>query len=109
MGRPLNKRNFGASGTGPTAGGSEIKVNFHNGTAVKEGFIVKQLSSKRFRCEEIGHTAALPLRLTHGGRDVVAQIAHGISSDEFACSIASCVAMNIKHGGRRTICGHKVA
>ena len=50
MGRPLNKRLFGT----PTAGGSEIKVNFHNGTAVKEGFIVKQKSSKKFVCQEIG-------------------------------------------------------
>lgn len=66
MGRPLNKRNFGASGTGPTAGGSEIKVNFHNGTAVKEGFIVKQLSSKRFRCEEIGTTGTFDCTLKTG-------------------------------------------
>ena len=50
MGRPLNKRLFGA----PTAGGNEIKVNFHNGTAVKEGYIVKQKGSKKFVCEEIG-------------------------------------------------------
>ena len=49
MGRPLNKRLFGT----PTAGGNEIKVNFHNGSAVKEGYIVKQLGSKKFRVEEI--------------------------------------------------------
>ena len=54
MGRPLNKRLFGVAGVGPTAGGTEIKVNFHNGTAVKEGYIVKQLGSKKFRVEEIG-------------------------------------------------------
>ena len=54
MGRPLNKRLFSE----PTAGGSEIKVNFHNGTAVKEGYIVKQKGSKRFVCEEI-ETAGL--------------------------------------------------
>ena len=53
MGRPLNKRLFGVAGTGPTASGTEIKVNFHNGTAVKEGYIVKQLGSQKFRCEEI--------------------------------------------------------
>ena len=50
MGRPLNKRLFGT----PTAGGNEIKVNFHNGSAVKEGYIVKQKASKKFVCEEIG-------------------------------------------------------
>jgi len=58
MGRPINKRLFGASGVGPIAGSTEIKVNFHNGTAVKEGYIVKQLGSKKFRVEEIG-TAGL--------------------------------------------------
>jgi len=50
MGRPLNKRLFGT----PTAGGSEIKVNYHNGSAVKEGYIIKQKASKKFVCEEIG-------------------------------------------------------
>ena len=58
MGRPLNKRLFGKAGVGPTAAGNEIKVNFHNGTAVKEGYIVKQKGSKRFVCEEI-ETAGL--------------------------------------------------
>lgn len=53
MGRPLNKRFFGVEGVGPTATGNEIKVNFHNGAGVKEGYIVKQLGSKKFRCEEI--------------------------------------------------------
>lgn len=48
MGRPLNKRYFGA----PTAGGSEIKVQFHNGTKSVNGYIVKQLGSKKFRCTD---------------------------------------------------------
>lgn len=54
MGRPLNKRLFADATTGPTAGGNEIKVDFHNGTAVKEGFIVRQKGSKRFLCSEAG-------------------------------------------------------
>ena len=58
MGRPLNKRLFGKAGVGPTAAGNEIKVNFHNGSAVKEGYIVKQKASKKFVCEEI-ETAGL--------------------------------------------------
>jgi len=62
MGRPLNKRNFGE----PTAAGSEIKVNFHNGTAVKEGYIVKQKGSKRFVCEEIGTGGEFTCTLTTG-------------------------------------------
>jgi hypothetical protein len=58
MGRPLNKRLFGKAGVGPTAAGNEIKVNFHNGSGVKEGYIVKQKGSKKFVCEEI-ETAGL--------------------------------------------------
>jgi len=48
MGRPLNKRFFGA----PTANGNEIKCAFHNGTASVNGYIVKQLGSKKFRCTD---------------------------------------------------------
>ena len=66
MGRPLNKRLFGLAGTGPTASGNEIKVNFHNGSAVKEGFIVKQLGSKKFRVEEIGTGGTFDCTLTTG-------------------------------------------
>lgn len=51
MGRPLNKRLFGP----PTAGGNEIKVDFYDGTSsVLEGYIVKQLGSKKFRVAAIG-------------------------------------------------------
>lgn len=53
MGRPINKRNFATATTGPGTG-NEIKVNFHNGTASKVGFIVKQVGSKTFLCSEIG-------------------------------------------------------
>ena len=52
MGRPLNKKYFGA----PTAGGNEIKVQFHNGTASVNGWIVKQLGSKKFRCSDGTYT-----------------------------------------------------
>ena len=47
MGRPLNKRFFGT----PTAAGNEIKVKFFN-TAPVDGWIVKQLGSKKFRCTD---------------------------------------------------------
>jgi len=75
MGRPLNKRFFGKEGVGPTAAGNEIKVNFHNGSGVKEGYIVKQKGSKKFVCEEIEtaglftcvlKTGVLPAALTAG-------------------------------------------
>ena len=38
----------------PTAAGNEIKVNFHNGTSVVEGHLVKQKGSKKFVVAEIG-------------------------------------------------------
>jgi hypothetical protein len=66
MGRPLNKRLFGVEGVGPTAGGNEIKVNFHNNTAVKEGYIVKQVGSKKFVCEEIETPGLFTCTLTTG-------------------------------------------
>jgi len=53
MGRPLNKRYFGP----PTAGGDEIKVQFYDGTASVNGWIVKQLGSKKFRVTD-GTTTA---------------------------------------------------
>ena len=64
MGRPLNKRFFAKADVGPTADGKEIKVNFHNGSGVKEGFIVKQKGSKRFVCsaldvQDTEHTCTL--------------------------------------------------
>lgn len=49
MGRPINKRFFGT----PTAGGEEIKVRFRaSGQAEANGWIVKQLGSKKFRCTD---------------------------------------------------------
>jgi len=75
MGRPLNKRFFADATTGPGAG-DQIKVNFHDGAGVKEGFIVKQKGSKRFVCSETGtldtlhtcvlKTGVLPAALTAG-------------------------------------------
>ena len=92
MGRPLNKRLFGVAGVGPTANGTEIKVNFHNGTAVKEGYIVKQLGSKKFRCEEIEtagtfdctlKTGVLPAALTAGQMSISVQ---GADSETYGVS-----------------------
>ena len=48
MGRPLNKRFFGT----PTADGNEIRVQFNNGANSVNGWIVKQLGSKKFRCTD---------------------------------------------------------
>ena len=92
MGRPLNKRLFGVAGTGPTASGTEIMVNFHNGSAVKEGYIVKQLGSKKFRVEEIGTagtfdctlaTGKLPAALASGEMSISVQ---GADSETYGVS-----------------------
>lgn len=53
MGRPLNKRLFGANAN------NNIKVQFHNGTESVPGYIVKQKGSKRFLCKDENGTTAL--------------------------------------------------
>lgn len=44
MGRPINKRFFGANSD------NNIRVRFHNGTGSVDGSIVKQKGSKKFLC-----------------------------------------------------------
>ena len=50
MGRPINKKFFGT----PTAAGKEIKVDFWGTASVLQGYIVKQLGSKKFRVAALG-------------------------------------------------------
>lgn len=81
MGRPLNKRNFTTAAAGATAGKNEIKVSFHNGTAVVEGTIIKQKGSKRFVVAETGaadteftctlKTGVLPAALSAGEMSIM--------------------------------------
>ena len=81
MGRPLNKKYFTTAAAGATAGANEIKVNFHNGTAVKEGTIIRQKGSKRFVCAETGtadtehtctlKTGVLPAALSAGEMSIM--------------------------------------
>jgi hypothetical protein len=99
MGRPLNKRYFGVAGTGPTASGTEIKVNFHNGTAVKEGFIVKQLGSKKFRVEEIGTGGTFDCTLTTG------KLPAALAATEMSISVQGA---DSETYGVSKISGHKV-
>lgn len=54
MGRPLNKKYFGVNNFGTT-----FKVQFYNGTTSKQGFIVKQIGSKRFKCEDASGKVAI--------------------------------------------------
>jgi len=63
MGRPINKRYFGP----PTAGGNEIKVDFNDGSSVVEGYIVKQVASRRFKVAALGTPGTLyTCKLTTG-------------------------------------------
>ena len=50
MGRPINKKFFGT----PTAAGKESKVDFWGTASVLQGYIVKQLGSKKFRVAALG-------------------------------------------------------
>ena len=83
MGRPLNKRRITTAAGGATAGANEIKVNFHNGTSVVEGTIVRQKGSKKFIVAETGATdtevtctlvtGKLPAALTSGEMSISVQ------------------------------------
>ena len=83
MGRPLNKRLFTTAAAGATAGANEIKVNFHNGSSVVEGTIVRQKGSKKFIVAETGATdtevtctlvtGKLPAALTSGEMTISVQ------------------------------------
>lgn len=57
MGRPLNKRFFGANAK------NNLKVQFFNGTASVPGYIVKQVGSKKFVVKEFGGTTKFICRL----------------------------------------------
>ena len=77
MGRPLNKRFFGPA----TADGNEIKVDFYNGAAVVEGYIVKQLGSKKFRCTDGTNTEDCTLADKAQGTLAVADMTITVKDD----------------------------
>lgn len=70
MGRPINKRYFGTTGTGTGTGlltGNNLPIRFKSGGTVYEGFIVKQVGSRRFKCStDDGTTAVAKCLLTAG-------------------------------------------
>ena len=56
MGRPINKRFFGANAD------NNIRVRFHNGTSSVNGAVVSQRGSKKFKCvDDSGNTAICSL------------------------------------------------
>jgi hypothetical protein len=65
MGRPINKKYFGATGSGTTqADGANIPIRFKSGGTVYEGFIVKQVGSRRFKCSTDDGTTAVAICVT---------------------------------------------
>tara|TARA_Y200000002_G_scaffold274911_1_gene229200 strand:+ start:200 stop:559 length:360 start_codon:yes stop_codon:yes gene_type:complete len=56
MGRPINKRFFGAVGNNaqPT-----IAIRYHDGTASREGFILSQRGTNKFNCDSTAGTATV--------------------------------------------------
>ena len=47
MGRPVNKRNFGATGVDATP---TIPIRFHDGSSLIEGKILSQRGTNKFNC-----------------------------------------------------------
>lgn len=53
MGRPLKKTNFGANAN------NNLKVQFNNGTMSVPGYILKQYSSRKFKCKDYDGNIAI--------------------------------------------------
>lgn len=66
MGRPLSKRLFGADAN------NNLKVQFNNGTASVPGFIVRQLGSKRFECQDKDGNTAICIIANKDSADLLA-------------------------------------
>lgn len=61
MGRPINKRWFGATGTGTGTGlftGNNLPIRFKLGGTVYEGYITKQTGSNRYKVSTDDGTTA---------------------------------------------------
>lgn len=62
MGRPVNKRWFGTTGTGTGTGlftGNNIPIRFKLGGVVYEGYILKQVGSSRYKVSTDDGTTAV--------------------------------------------------
>jgi hypothetical protein len=62
MGRPLNKRWFGTTGTGIGTGkltGNNVPIRFKLGGVVYEGYILKQVGSSRYKVSTDDGTTAV--------------------------------------------------
>lgn len=76
MGRPLPKKYFGADA------GNDIKVQFHNGSASVNGYIVKQVGSKRFKVRAYGvATPIFTCTLVDSGSLTAGQMSISVKND----------------------------
>jgi len=64
MGRPVNKRNFGATGVDATP---TIPIRFHDGSSLIEGKILSQRGTNKFKCSNDGDSIERVCRLTSDG------------------------------------------
>ena len=64
MGRPVNKRNFGATGVDATP---TIPIRFHDGSSLIEGKILSQRGTNKFNCSNDGDSITRICRLTSDG------------------------------------------
>lgn len=77
MGRPLNKRLFGADSN------NNIKVQFYNGTASVPGYIVRQKSNLKFLCEDAdGNQSVCKLVNTSSANLTVGQMSITVKYDD---------------------------
>ena len=70
MGRPINKRNFGATGDNTTP---TIPCRYHNGSNSVEGYIVDQRGSNKFTVTTDGNTTFV-CRLPDAGAGTTVQV-----------------------------------
>lgn len=87
MGRPINKRWFGTTGTGTGTGlytGNNLPIRFKTGGTVYEGYIVKQKSARRFLCSTDDGTTA----------QAICKVVEGTNSDPANNGEATLVGIN---------------
>jgi len=65
MGRPVNKRYFGATG----GAAANIPIRFHDGSNLIEGYILSQRGTNKFNCSNDGDTITRICRLTSDGSE----------------------------------------
>ena len=63
MGRPVNKRFFGATGLAE----ANVPIRFHDGSNLIEGYILSQRGTNKFNCSNDGDTITQVSRLTIDG------------------------------------------